>query len=203
LKRKIPCFCDNTFTVEYPGEIDLDARPEYLGEIMDGSFMNFTCTSCGKKHKPEFPITVVWPSRGMRLEALPELDRGEFYRKKGEPGNAETVIGYPEMADRIAVFRDGLDPVVIEAIKYYLLLKAEETYPDQEVNVWYQNQTPDFLELHLHGFNDDEIAVTKVPMTVYEKTAQDFKKNPRGELFKALRSGSYLSVQNMRRFDGR
>jgi hypothetical protein len=202
LKRKIPCFCDNTFTIEYPEEIDLDARPEYLDEIMDGSFMNFICTSCGKKHKPEFPITVVWPGKNMRLEAIPELDRGEFYRKKGDPGKAETVIGYPEMADRIAVIRDGLDPAVVEAIKYYLLLKAEESYPDQDINIWYQNQSPDFLELHLHGFNEDEIAVTKVPMTVYEKTAQDYKKNPKGELFKALRSGSYLSVQNMRRFDG-
>jgi hypothetical protein len=189
--------------VEYPEEIDLDARPEYLDEIMDGSFMNFTCTSCGNKHKPEVPITVVGPSRGVRLEAIPELDRGEFYRKKSGQGNAETVIGYPEMADRIAVFRDGFDPLVIEAIKYYLLLKAEESYPDKEVNIWYQNQSPGFLELHLHGFNEDEIAVTRVPMTVYEKTAQDYKKNPKGELFKALRSGSYLSVQNMRRFDGR
>jgi hypothetical protein len=203
LKRKIPCFCDNTFTVEYSEEIDLDARPECLDEIMDGSFMNFICTGCGKKHKPEFPITVLWPGRGMRLEVIPELDRGEFYRKKGGRGNAETVIGYPEMADRIAVFRDGLDPLVVEAIKYYLLLKAEESYPDKEVNIWYQNQTPGFLELHLHGFNEDEIAVTRVPMAVYEKTARDYEKNPKGELFKALRSGSYLSVQNMRRFDGR
>ncbi|MDR2019585.1 MAG: CpXC domain-containing protein [Treponema sp.] len=202
MKQKIPCFCDNTFTVEYPEEIDLDARPEYLGEIMDGSFMNFICTSCGKKHKPEFPITVVWPSRGIRLEAVPELDRGEFYRKKDGQGKAETVIGYPEMADRIAVFRDGLDPLVIEAIKYYLLLKAEESYPDKEINIWYQHQSSGFLELHLHGFNEDEIAVTRVPMAVYEKTAQDYKKNPKEELFKALRSGSYLSVQNMRRFDG-
>jgi hypothetical protein len=202
LKQKIPCFCDNTFSVEIPNEFDLDAQPGYIDEIMEGSFMNFICSSCGKKHKPEFPITVLWPSRNVRLEAIPELDRGEFYRrKKGgkEKESFETVIGYPELADRIAVIRDGLDPVIIEALKYYFLLKAEEAYPEMDISIWYQNRGPDNLEMHLHGLKENEVAVTRVPMTVYEKTREDYKKNPRGELFTSLRFGSYLSIQNMRR----
>ncbi|MDR2110488.1 MAG: CpXC domain-containing protein [Spirochaetaceae bacterium] len=201
MKRKIPCFCDNTFSVEVPAEIDLDVRPEYIGEIMDGSFMTFTCSSCGKKHKPEFPMTILWPSRNLRLEVIPELDRGGFYRKKQDnrKTGTETLIGYPEMADRIAVYRDGLEPAAIEALKYYLLLKAEEAYPDREITIWYQNRGPDNLELHLHGLKEDEVAVTQVPTGVYEKTLEDYKKHPKAELFASLRFGSYLSVQNMRR----
>jgi hypothetical protein len=199
MKRKIPCFCDNTFSVEVPEEIDLDLRPEYIDEIMDGTFMNFTCSSCGKKHKPEFPITFLWPSRHVRIEALPELDRGEFYRRKQTKENTETVIGYPELADRIAVYRDGFEPAVIEALKYYLLLKAEDTYPEEEINVWYQNRGPQWLELHLHGLKENEMAVTQVPLALYEKTLKDFQAHPRSELFTSLRFRSYLSVQNMRR----
>jgi hypothetical protein len=140
LKRKIPCLCENTFTVEVPEEIDLDTESRYLDEILSGAFMNFTCTSCGKKHKPEFPLTVLWPSRGLRLEVLPELDRMSFYHEKKEKNRdvkAETIIGYPELADRISVIRDGLEPAAVEAIKYYLLLKAEETYPDEDISIWY------------------------------------------------------------------
>jgi hypothetical protein len=199
MKRKIPCFCDNTFFVEIPEEIDLDLHPHYIGEIMDGTFMNFTCPSCGKKHKPEFPITFLWPRNKLRLEALPELDRGEFYRRKQVKENAETVIGYPELADRIAVYRDGLEPVVIEALKYYLLLKAEDAYPEGEINIWYQNRGPEWLELHLHGIKENEVAVTQVPLSLYEKTSADFRKHPKSELFTSLRFRSYLSVQNMRR----
>jgi hypothetical protein len=199
MKHKIPCFCDNTFSVEIPDEIDLDVQDEYIGKIMDGSFMNFFCTTCGKKHKPEFPVTILWPSRGLRLEVIPELERGEFYRRKKDNEQKETVIGYPELSDRIAVYRDKLEPAVIEALKYYLLLKAEETNPEAEISIWYQQQGPDTLEFHIHGLKTEEIAVTHLPMDIYEKTNRDFKTNPRGELFSSLRWRSYLSIQNLMR----
>jgi hypothetical protein len=199
VKQKIPCYCDNTFSVEVPAEIDLDRQGEYLDKILDGSFMTFFCTSCGKKHKPEFPVTILWPSKNLRLEVLPELDRGEFYRRKKEQDPKETVIGYPELSDRIAVYRDGLEPAVIEALKYYLYLKAEEASPDGELGVWYQQRGPEGLEFHIHGLKQDEVAVTILPLDLYEKTRRDYKAHPKGELFSSLRHRSYLSVQNMRR----
>jgi hypothetical protein len=209
LKQKIPCFCENAFSVDVPDEIDLDARPEYINEIMDGTFMNFICPSCGKKHKPEFPITINWPERKLRIEALPELERGEFYRRRKkagkksepkEPPPLETVIGYPELADRIAVIRDGLEPAAVEALKYYLLVKAEESLKDEdrEISIWYQGKT-DSLEFHIHGIREGEVAVMRIPLALYEKTLDDYKKRPRGEIFASLRTGSYLSVQNMLR----
>ncbi|MDR1099336.1 MAG: CpXC domain-containing protein [Treponema sp.] len=199
MNQKISCLCDNSFSVEFPGEIDLDQRPEYLNEIMDGSFMNYTCPSCGKKHKPELPLIILWPSRKTRLEILPELERGEFYRRKKDPPGTETLIGYPEMADRLALIRDGLEPAVVEALKYYLLLKAEENYPDSNISAWYQAKGPESIEFHLHGIHEGEVAVSRVPLAVYEKTLDDFHKHPRSEIYRSLRYRSYLSVQNMLR----
>ncbi|GHV81950.1 hypothetical protein AGMMS49991_05080 [Spirochaetia bacterium] len=203
MKRKIPCLCENTFTVEAPEEIDLDAECRYLDEILSGAFMNFTCTSCGKKHKPEFPITVLWPSRDLRFEVLPELERMSFYHEKKERDRnvkTETLIGYPELADRLQVIRDGLEPAAVEALKYYLLLKAEETYPDEDITIWYHSgpqENAGTLEFHLQGLKENSVAVTRVPFTVYEKTLADYQKHPRGELFSSLRFRTYLSVQNM------
>ena len=59
--QRIPCFCETTFSAEIPDEIDLDAEPACLDRITDGTFLNFTCPNCGKKHKPEFAIAVLWP----------------------------------------------------------------------------------------------------------------------------------------------
>jgi hypothetical protein len=210
LKQKIPCFCENAFSVDVPDEIDLDARPEYINEIMDGTFMNFICPSCGKKHKPEFHITINWPERKYRIEALPELERGEFYRRRKKAGKKteskesplpETVIGYPELADRIAVIRDGLEPAAVEALKYYLLVKAEESLGDEdaEISVWYQGKRDSLVEFHIHGIREGEVALMKIPLALYEKTLDDYRKHPRGEVFTSLRTGSYLSVQNMLR----
>ena len=210
MKRKIPCFCDNTFDVEVPDEIDLDSNSEYLEQIQNGTFMNFICPSCGKKHKPEFPLSVLWPSKKLRFEVFPELERGEFYRRKKAPVvksplTLETIIGYPEMADRLAVLRDGFDPVTVEAIKYFLYLKAEEQYPDDEIDIWYYGNQPagdsgeGVLEFHLHGIRQTEVAVTKIPLTLYKKTLEDYKKHPKNELFANLRVRSYLSVRNTMR----
>ena len=218
MKRKIPCFCDNSFDIETPDEIDLDQNPAYFEEIQNGSFMNFTCTSCGKKHKPEFPISILWPSKKLCFEVIPELDRGSFYRRKKQdapklPGNApgkassytiETIIGFPEMADRLAMIRDGFEPVAMEAIKYFLHLKAEEQYPEDELDIWYfgssssgeQGSEQGSLEFHIHGIKENEVAVMKVPLSLYTKTLKDYKSGPKEELFTSLRVRTYLSVKN-------
>lgn len=208
MKRKISCFCDNSFEADVPEEIDLDSDKKYLEEIFDGTFLNFTCPSCGKKHKPEFPILIAWPSKNLRFEVLPELDRGEFYRRKKQPAEKnpiplKTLIGYPEMADRFAVIRDGLEPAPVEAIKYMLQAKAEEQYPDNEIETWYfgSKETAGSLEFHLHGIRAGEVAVTMIPFSLYEKTLEDFKKHPKKELFANLRFRGYLSVKNTMRLE--
>ncbi|MDR2095796.1 MAG: CpXC domain-containing protein [Treponema sp.] len=204
MKQKIPCFCDNDFFVEIPETINLDEDASCIDRIMDGSFMNFTCPGCGKRHKPEFPVNVLWPSKKMELEVLPEVERMEFYRRKRQANKKndpkkETVIGYPEMAERIAVIRDGLEPIAVEAVKYYLQIKAEETYPDAEIRIWYQTYRAESLEFHIHGIRRDEIAVSRIPITVYEKTRADFIRHPKSEIFRSLRVGSYCSLSNMLR----
>jgi len=41
----------------------------------------------------------------------------------------------------------------------------------------------------------------KVPLALYEKNLDDWKKNPKDEPFSLLRTRSYLSVQNILRPD--
>jgi hypothetical protein len=201
MKHSINCLCGNSFIINVEEEIDLDSNHEYLENILNGSFMSFDCTACKKKHKPEFKIMIIWKSKNMKLEVLPELERGEFYRKKKENLPYETVIGFPEMADRLAVIKDGLEPIIIETLKLYLIAKAEENYPDKEINIWYHSCGPSGIEFHLDGIRADEVAVMRVPQEVYEKTADTFKKQPKGDQFASLRVRSYLSVQNVMRHD--
>jgi hypothetical protein len=163
--------------------------------------MSFICEHCGKNHKPEFPVTLIWKSKNLNLEVLPELDRGTFYRRKESVQPVETVIGYPEMADRVAVIKDGLEPAAVEALKYYLLLKAEETFPDMEINAWYSGKKTDAIVFHLEGIKEGEMAEMKVPLIVYDKTCGEYQKHPKDEIFASLRRRSYLSVQNMLRHE--
>jgi hypothetical protein len=199
MRRKIPCFCDNTFVVDIPEEIDLDKEPQLVEDILAGNFLNYTCSSCGKKHKPEFNLTVKWVSKNVILEVLPELSRGEFYRRKEDktPDKKETVISYPELSERISMLKDELVIEAVEAIKYYLFVKADESYPEQDISVWYHTKNGDNLEFHIHGIKDNEVAVMRVPVAVYIKTLNDFTSNPNADPFPALRVRTYCSIQNM------
>jgi len=197
MKQEIACPCGNIFSIDIEEEIDLDLKPEYLDNILNGTFMSYNCTVCQKKHKPEFRIVIIWKSKKLRLEVLPELERGEFYRRKKEKTPYETVIGFPEMADRLAVIKNNLEPVIIETLKSYLLAKADENYPDKEINAWYYGISSEGIEFHLEGIRKDEVAVMRIPREFYEKTLQDYKKHPKSETFKSLRISSYLSVQNI------
>ena len=206
MKQNIHCPCSNIFSVELEEEIDLDEKNDYLEKISNGTFMSFTCPSCRKNHKPEYKTKILWKSKNLNLEVLPELERGNFYLRKREnifskKESCETIIGYPEMADRISVLNDNLEPAVIETLKYYLLVKADENYPDREISAWYCGREDDCIEFHLNGIKADEVAVMKVPMQVYDKTCEDYRKHPKNEIYKSLRNRSYLSVQNLFRPD--
>jgi hypothetical protein len=201
MKPNINCPCGKNFSIEFEEEVDLDQNPEYIEEIFNGTFMSFFCPACGKKHKPEYRITLLWKSENLKLEVLPELERGEFYRRKDEKVSFETVIGYPEMAERLAVIADGLEPVAIETLKYYLLAKAEENYPGRDINAWYHEKNDSGVVFHLDGIREGELAVMKVPLQLYEKTREDYRKKPKNEIFTHLRWRSYMSVQNILRPD--
>ena len=149
MKHNINCPCGSSFSINAEEEIDLDKNPQYIETILDGTFMSYDCSVCGKKHKPEYKTLLLWKSKNLKLEVLPELERGEFYRKKTEKSNLETVIGFPEIADRLSVIKDNLEPVVIETLKSFLHAKAEENYPDNDINIWYYGKGPQGIEFHL------------------------------------------------------
>jgi len=221
MKQKITCFCDSVFEVEAPQTIDLDAESRYFDELLSGTFLNFTCSNCGKKHKPEFPLTVRWQSKGFHCEVVPEQDRGDFYRakksaplgtpkgdKKGAP-LTETIIGYPELADRLSILRDGFEVIAIEAIKYLLYQKAFDEYPDAKPEVWYfgfsestnRIKKDGFLEFHIHGIRADEVAVMKIPLSLYQQTLADYREQPKKALFSGLVVHTYRSVKNALRHE--
>jgi hypothetical protein len=206
MKKNIKCFCGTNFQFDYEEEIDLDKQGDYLESILKGTFMSTDCPSCKKKHKPEFKIFINWKSKKYRMEVVPELERGEFYRNKKENTPYETIIGFPEMADRLAVIKDDLEPVVIETLKYFILVKAAENYPDKDINAWYYCKTSEGdktsgIEFHLDGIRTGEVAVMRIPYETYEKTLDDFRKKPKSDTFSSLRLRSYLSVQNILRPD--
>lgn len=195
--RTIVCSCDASFDAELPDAVDLDAQPEHKQAILAGTFMAVACPSCGRKLKPEIALRVTWPSRKADLYVVPESDRVEAAEVAAGALATDFVVGYPELADRVAVLEAGLDPAAVEILKYYLLLKAAEADPNAEASAWFNGLAADSLEFHVHGLRPGEVAVSRIPRSLYERTLAESKVRPGDEPFRSIRNGNYVSVQNL------
>lgn len=197
--RKITCHCEQEFTVDFPENVSIDENPDLIQKIKDGMFLSCICPVCNAELNTEFRTRIFWSSKNVILDFLPEIERFAWLRDHSESETMlQTVIGYPELADRVAVLDSALEPIVIEAIKYYLLVSARESTTPHTLSIVFEKITDNNeLEFHIHGLKDDEIALTRLPMDVYESMLKRFMETPEQEPFPSLVLNSYISVQNV------
>ncbi len=197
--RKITCHCEQTFSADIPEHVNLDESPETLAQVASGQFLACVCPTCEAELHLDLKTTFDWPSRGVIITLIPELERisvlsGTYKARDGE----SVVIGYPELADRLSVLSAGLEPIAIEALKYLILSRASETNPSSSPTLLFEGQNDSGeLIFHAHGLREGEVAVTTVPRRLYDSLMAEYVSNPRDERFTALVNGPYCSVRNV------
>jgi hypothetical protein len=198
--KTITCKCDNQMDVEIPETVDVSAEPEQVERILDGSFLTFTCDSCGTTVKPEIPIRLVWPAKDTDIFFVPELERSAYLRgKRRYPEAKRVVIGYPELVEKIRILQDSLDDRVVELLKYRLLQKAP---PSAEIAIHYRGREDDALVFYVYGLRQDEVGVSKVPWSAYERQEAELPEALGEKGFSDFLSPPYVSVNTITREDG-
>jgi hypothetical protein len=202
--RKLTCPCEQEFNVDLPDVINLDASPDAVSSIADGSFLSCVCPGCNTVLHTDLETKLDWPSHGTSVLLIPEIDRYAFMSgKRPVEDGVQLVIGYAELADRIAVLAAGLEPIAIEAVKFRLAEKAREGNPGVNLTVLFEQVRDDGnLEFHIHGLKTGEVAITVVPRHLYENLLDDARAHPDEDLYAALVNGAYISVQNVMVEDG-
>ncbi|HRY56267.1 MAG TPA: CpXC domain-containing protein [Spirochaetia bacterium] len=194
--RKVTCMCESSFDADLPEEIDLDAEPGKLDEILAGDFFRVSCPSCGASLKPELRVRLTSKKRGLDLVVLPELERTALYRGAADlPKGAQTLVGYAELYERARAWADELDPEVLEMLKYWLLAKAQEGAPEAELSAAYEGRESGKLRFHITGLREGELALLRVGQELYDKTAADKARSLRSEPFDRIFAGPYRSVR--------
>jgi hypothetical protein len=197
--RKLTCHCEQVFNVDLPETVNLDSDPGIIAQIADGSFLSCVCPTCGAYLHTDLRTRLEWPSKNVKLELIPEIDRLSFLSGTIAPVDVtDVVVGFAELADRVAVIRAGLDTIAIEALKYHLAAKAMESASDIKPVILFERTTESGnLEFHIHGIKKGEVAVSIVPLKIYDALRKEFGEEPDGELFASLRNGAYVSYQNI------
>jgi hypothetical protein len=191
--------CETSFDADLPEEIDLDAEPGRIDEILSGIFFQVSCPNCGTTLKPELAVRLLSRKRHMDVQVLPELERLSFHLGEvSVPKGAELLIGFAELFERARIMADDLDPAAVEIIKYYLLLKAEEGAPDSaELSVSYAGlqEGSGKLLFHIGGIREGEIAVLPIGRDYYDRILKEVPATVKKEPFDAMFAGPYRSIK--------
>jgi len=194
--RQVTCMCETSFDADLPEEIDLDASPKALSDILSGEFFALTCPNCGSRLKPELRVRIFSKKRSLDLVALPEMDRMSLYLGNASlPEGAEAVVGYSELFERAKILSEGLDAEAIEILKYLLAQKAEEQATEADIAVSYAGKKDGKLAFHVAGLKAGQVAVLPIDPATYEKTLADKAKSMREPPFDKIFKGPYRSMR--------
>ncbi len=206
-RRRIACFCDNVFEAELPSVIDLAGEPGASEDVERGGFMAVACPSCGKLLTPEYPCRFTGVPAGalgsLEVQLVPEADRVAFLRARlpydiGAPDRV--VIGVPELAEKLRIFRFGLDDRVVEILKHMLLARMPGGVggePSAEPVATLARLEGDQLVFEVSGVRAGEVAVARLGRTVHDKVAAELGHRLAEEPARLFCAPPYVSVRRI------
>ncbi len=195
MKRELQCHCGEKIETDFPEEIDISSRPEAMEEIISGSFMSVRCPACNALLKPEF-FTHIFDSSGrLDLSLLPELDRSRYLAGKLEVHSKHVAIGFPELREKILLFKEGYDDRAVEILKFLLLQKIDD--PDSADIRLMEISDDGELIFHISGLKKEEVAVSRLPGRLYERVFSDLEERIEEEPFSEISAGQYVSINKI------
>lgn len=195
--KMIPCYCNKEVEFDFPEELDLSAHPEVIDTIMDGTFMSVRCPYCGKLLKPEEPIRVYDSGGTLDLELVPELQRNAFLSGRYKVKAPRAAVGFPELAEKIAIYLAGLDERAVEVLK----LPGMNRESDRDISIYFSALEGDSLVFHIHGLDPDRIGVTKISRELYTRTMDTIEGKKPDPVYRDIITPPYISVKKIYRED--
>lgn len=204
MKKLVPCSCFAPVPFEYDEEIDLKKTPEVANRIFEGTFMSVKCPKCGKELHPEFNFTIKHEDKKIDILFVPERERDDYLRGKSRyqfKKVSRIVIGFPELQEKLKIVNEGLDDLVVETVKYYMLSKIEaDNKPENEVRCYFDHlDEKSNLVFQIHGLKQDEVGFLAIPKSFYDVARVKMLAYKRMEPFSLFLTPPYVSVLRISR----
>lgn len=198
--KSLTCHCGELIEPDFPDVIDLDRGAESRARILDGSFLSLVCPKCGTELKPEIPIRVLENSHQLDIFLVPDLDRINFHRNDlpySIPAESRIVIGYAELVEKIQVLQHGLDERVVEILKSTLLSRIMGETERTDFHIYFKDLQESQLEFYIDGLKDDEIGISRIPRTAYDKAEENLTKSLKKDPFSRILMPPYISINRL------
>ncbi len=198
MQRKITCHCGNIVEYSFPERIDISQSPEFISQILENTFLQITCGSCGEVLKPDLPMifnNVDTPLGELCIEYIPELERTSYLIGNLDTSCERIVIGYPELREKFMIFNHKMDDRAVEILKFFLLEKAES---QDNVTILLQDIDREQLSFYLYGLKEGEVGLSRVPLSLYEKVNSTYDERVKNdEVYRQISQPPYISINKI------
>lgn len=193
--KTIVCNCGEAFETDIPETFDTADHPELLEQLVTGSFLSVACPACGTTVKPELPVRIIDRTLGVDLLFRPDAERDTFLIGRLDLPSAERVVfGYPELAEKVLIYKEKLDDRAIEVIKYFYLQKAGS---EQDLTIYLDSTDEDNLHFHIHGLRKDEIGIANIKRQFYSETLRDLNDIVQREEIQEIITPPFVSIKKV------
>lgn len=178
--------CETTTDFQAAGSVNADRRPDLRDAVLDNTFQNVSCPSCGEAMRLEPVVNYLDVEFGLWLAAYPPRQIGDYLKLEDEvqalfdesygvnsSASAQEVgadllprltFGWPATREKLLLRKAGLDDVVVEMVKLDLLRRL----PDAPLRPG--------VELRVVGVSEEALSFVWVE-TASEEILQSFECN--------------------------
>lgn len=216
--------CGKLITMDAVGSVNADRRPDLRDDILNNSFQDTRCASCGKTFRLQPNFNYLDAGRGQWIAGMPANRMPQYltiedevselfaqsYGNKAPPaaqsvGNDLAVrltFGWPAIREKLLARQNDLDDVVIEMLKLDLLRRLPSVPLAPGIELRLVGVAETMLNFNwVNTATEEEEGEVLVPRELYDKIAEapDAWAPVRAE----LSNGPFVDMQKLYMGQGR
>ena len=187
--------CQTSGTHNIPKSIHVSLSPLEKARILDGSFFEWTCPSCGNRFFVDDVFLYCDDMQSYYLYLVPGYDQSTMSipsafqsQCDAKNGTLRVTSGYIDFIEKIRIFDAGLDDRIVEAMKAIYASVYHQTEDETVYNMIFEEVSPEGDLCFAVFLKDDDFSID-VPADAYTQTAEDFS-----QLFTDENKNAFLMI---------
>jgi predicted RNA-binding Zn-ribbon protein involved in translation (DUF1610 family) len=138
--------CGQPIEVTYWSTMNVTLDPDLEEQLLDGTLTKAICPKCGNEHNVIYHTLYHDMERYFMIEYSGEDEESNSRDHSADQELEETLLKYrflrrvyswDQMREKVIIFRDGLNDIIVELVKTMLMLHEFDMKEPQDDFMWY------------------------------------------------------------------
>ena len=166
-------YCGHTYSVRMYDVIDADTEPDLKERCRSGDIFHVSCPHCRREYMIQYPLLYI--DRGLRFALLVSEKETAPLSRLGRPlaeqgYRLRRCTSLQEFTEKIAVFEDGMDDIMVELTKYDTFIEYVDNRkgtPEDITSIEYQRTENEVMKINVRA--DDKSMSFLIPVSMMQE----------------------------------